>query len=86
MSKTKQKVAKDLGKQKMPKRFEISTDLLNHALGFLALMPVYQSMELITRIKMDVTPVKEEEEDLPSQENEPQKEVKTVDINKESKA
>jgi hypothetical protein len=42
----------------LPERFEISTNLLNQALGFLSLMPVYQSMELITRINMDITPVK----------------------------
>jgi len=43
--------------QDLPNRFTISSELLNHALGFLSLMPVYQSMELITRINMDITPV-----------------------------
>ena len=48
------------GKRELPERFTISTELLNHALGFLSTMPVYQVMELITKINMDITPVPED--------------------------
>lgn len=61
-------------KQTLPERFTISSELLNHALGFLSLMPVYQAMELITRINMDITPV--EESELTSQKPKP----KTVEL------
>lgn len=64
--------------QKLPDRFTINSELLNHALGFLSLMPVYQSMELITRINMDIIPVEEvkPEDDMVKPDN-----VKTVQLN-----
>lgn len=56
MSEKKKNYDKKTGEE-LPERFTISTELLNHALGFLSILPVFQAMELITRINMDITPV-----------------------------
>lgn len=61
--------------QEISERVSISSELLSYALGFLATLPVYQSMELITRIKMDIVPI-EKSEMVKA------KEPKTVNINK----
>lgn len=73
----------------LPKRFTISSELLNHALGFLAMLPVYQSMELITRINMDIVAVPDEKDTGsinqgmkdPMMDTNPKPEPKTVKLN-----
>ena len=71
------------GKRELPERFTISTELLNHALGFLSTMPVYQVMELITKINMDITPVAEDKITRPKSDVEltSKPEPKTVKLN-----
>lgn len=46
----------------LPERFTISSALLNDMIGILSILPAYQIMELITKVKMDLTlsPTREE--------------------------